>query len=294
MASGRIADGGSATATRPVTPSPNGQYVLVNKVKKPFSHLMPMNGFAQDIEVWSRTGDVVKQLASLPSREGTPISGVETGPRAVHWRADQPATVMWTEALDGGDLKNKVPFRDKVVALAEPFTGQPSEVAKTEWRYGGINYTDAGIGLLNENDRATRRTRTWMMEPGAAPRKVWDRKQDAAYEDPGNPVVRRDSGTAGRGGGGGRGVAAPGASSARTVTVTVTLPSGESVPGRLVRIDDFLVTVGLSDGTLRTFRREGDVPKVDIRDPMKAHRDMLAVHTDKDMHDVTAYLVTLK
>jgi cytochrome c oxidase cbb3-type subunit III len=109
-----------------------------------------------------------------------------------------------------------------------------------------------------------------------------------------DPKALQNTWVSGGGGRGGRSAAAPGAPSARTVTVTVTLPSGESVPGRLVRIDDFLVTVGLSDGTLRTFRREGDVPKVDVRDPMKAHRDMLAVHTDKDMHDVTAYLVTLK
>jgi cytochrome c oxidase cbb3-type subunit 3 len=87
----------------------------------------------------------------------------------------------------------------------------------------------------------------------------------------------------------------PAASSARSVAaVTVTPPSGESVEGKLVRIDDFLVTVRLADGTERTFRRDGDIPKVDIRDPMKTHRDLLALYTDKDMHDVTAYLVTLK
>jgi cytochrome c oxidase cbb3-type subunit 3 len=90
----------------------------------------------------------------------------------------------------------------------------------------------------------------------------------------------------------GRTVGAPG--SRRTVTATITQPSGQSVEGRLVRIDDFLVTVALADGTLRTFRREGDVPKVDVRDPMKIHRDLLAVYTDKDIHDLTAYLVTLK
>jgi cytochrome c oxidase cbb3-type subunit 3 len=101
-------------------------------------------------------------------------------------------------------------------------------------------------------------------------------------------------GGGGRGGRGGRGAGPPEASSPRTVTVAVTLPSGESVAGRLVLIDDFLVTVGLADGTMRTFRRDGDVPKVEVRDPMKAHRDMLAVYTDKAMHDVTAYLVTLK
>jgi cytochrome c oxidase cbb3-type subunit III len=98
----------------------------------------------------------------------------------------------------------------------------------------------------------------------------------------------------GRGGRGGRGGAAPGEPSARTVTVSVTLPSGERTEGRLVRIDDFLVSVGMPDGTLRTFRRDGDKPKVEVRDPMQAHRDLLPVYTDKDMHDVTAYLVTLK
>jgi cytochrome c oxidase cbb3-type subunit 3 len=77
-------------------------------------------------------------------------------------------------------------------------------------------------------------------------------------------------------------------------TVTVTPPSGASVEGQLVRIDDFLVTVKLSDETSRTFRRSGDVPKVVIRNPLKAHKDLLPVYTDKDIHNLTAYLVTLK
>ena len=92
-----------------------------------------------------------------------------------------------------------------------------------------------------------------------------------------------------RGGGGGQPTSA-----ARTVTAAITLPSGEKVEGRLVRIDDFLVTVALADGTIRTFRRTGEIPQVEVHDPMKPHRDLLAVYTDKDMHDVTAYLVTLK
>jgi cytochrome c oxidase cbb3-type subunit III len=97
----------------------------------------------------------------------------------------------------------------------------------------------------------------------------------------------------GRGGRGGRG-GAPGEIGPRTVTVTVKLASGETVEGRLVRVDDFLVTVGMPDGTLRTFQRNGDVPKLDIKDPMKGHRDLLGVYTDKSIHDLTAYLVTLK
>lgn len=192
-----------------VTPAPGGQFVLVTTIKKPYSHTVPMNGFPQNVDVWTRSGEVAKKLADQPSREGVSLTGVEPGPRSFQWRADQPATIVWIEALDGGDLKNNVPFRDKVMALAAPFSDQPAEMAKTEWRYSGISFTDTGIALLSENDRASRRTRTWILEPGAAPRKMWDRKQDAAYENPGSPVTRRDSGGRGNGGGRGGGSSAP-------------------------------------------------------------------------------------
>jgi len=77
-------------------------------------------------------------------------------------------------------------------------------------------------------------------------------------------------------------------------TVTVTLPSGERIEGRLGRIDDFVVILTEPDGTPRSLRRDGDTPKVEIHDPMRPHKDLLSVYTDKDIHDVTAYLVTLK
>jgi cytochrome c oxidase cbb3-type subunit 3 len=98
----------------------------------------------------------------------------------------------------------------------------------------------------------------------------------------------------GGGGRGGRGGGGRGASAARTVTVAVTLPAGQKVEGRLVRIDDFLVTLAEADGTIRTFRRAGAVPRVEIRDPLAPHRALLATYTDKNMHDVTAFLATLK
>jgi cytochrome c oxidase cbb3-type subunit 3 len=81
---------------------------------------------------------------------------------------------------------------------------------------------------------------------------------------------------------------------ARTVTATITLPSGETVEGSLVRVDEFFITVKLADGSQKTFRRTGDTPKVVIHDPLQTHRDLLAQYTDRDIHDVTAYLVTLK
>jgi cytochrome c oxidase cbb3-type subunit III len=80
----------------------------------------------------------------------------------------------------------------------------------------------------------------------------------------------------------------------RETTVVVTLPSGEKYEGRLERIDDFLVSMTQADGTPRSFRRMADVPKVEVRDPLEAHRNLLPVYTDKDIHDVTAYLASLK
>jgi mono/diheme cytochrome c family protein len=93
----------------------------------------------------------------------------------------------------------------------------------------------------------------------------------------------------GRGGFGGP----PVQSNVLPTTVTVTMPYGK-VEGRLLRIDDFLVVLALADGTQRTFRRDGDTPKVEIHDPLKPHKDLLPGYTDKDIHNLTAYLVSVK
>ncbi len=123
-------------------------------------------------------------------------------------------------------------------------------------------------------------------------------------------IGARDLGTAqlqnlwvaggGRGGGRGRGAGPlggprpPPMTTRREVRVTVTLPSGQKYEGRLERIDDFLVALTEGDGTPRSFRRSGAVPIVDVRDPLEAHRKLLPVYTDKDIHDVTAYLASVK
>jgi cytochrome c oxidase cbb3-type subunit 3 len=78
------------------------------------------------------------------------------------------------------------------------------------------------------------------------------------------------------------------------ITVTVTLASGEKIAGRLDRMDDFTVALTTADGTRRSFRTEGDTPKVEVHDPLQPHRDLLRVYTDTDIHNVTAFLVTLK
>jgi dipeptidyl aminopeptidase/acylaminoacyl peptidase len=185
---------GKPAIVESIVPSPDGQYLLVSNVKRPFSHLYAMNGFPKDVEIWSRTGTVVKKIADVPTSEGIVINGVQVGPRQYRWRPDQRATVTWVEALDEGNPKNPAPFRDRVVTLAAPFSGQPTELAKTEWRFSTVSFTDGGVALLTESDRVARRTRTWIVDGAGSPRKLWDRRQQDAYTDPGFPIARRPGG----------------------------------------------------------------------------------------------------
>jgi dipeptidyl aminopeptidase/acylaminoacyl peptidase len=117
------------------------------------------------------------------------------GPRAYRWAPLEPSTLVWVEALDKGDLRNSVPHRDRIVTLRAPFTGEPAEAAKTEYRFGGVNWTEQGAILLTENDRQTRTTRTWVLDAAwGAPRKLWDRRQQDSYGNPGSPMMRPGTG----------------------------------------------------------------------------------------------------
>ena len=173
------------------TPSPNGQYILVRRVKRPFSRLLTWTEFPQNVEIWNRKGETVRAVADVPMADAVPINGVITGPRAYQWAPLDPATLVWVEALDKGDIRNAVPQRDRIVSLKAPFTDDATDVGKTEFRFGGVEWTDKGTILLTENDRKTRKTRTWLLNADwSAPRQLWDRKQQDAYTHPGTPMLR--------------------------------------------------------------------------------------------------------
>jgi mono/diheme cytochrome c family protein len=78
------------------------------------------------------------------------------------------------------------------------------------------------------------------------------------------------------------------------IVVTVTTAPGKTVKGTLERIDDFTVSLTDEAGNYRSFSRNGSVPKVELKDPLQAHYDMLTKYTDADMHNLTAWLVTLR
>jgi dipeptidyl aminopeptidase/acylaminoacyl peptidase len=210
-ATGRRTAVGKPAMVADTSVSPNGQFILIEKVKRPFSRLLPWEDFPEDVELWTRRGENVRTIADVPMGDVVPINGVITGPRAYRWNPLEPATLIWVEALDNGDLKNTVPNRDRVLALEAPFTAAPVELTKTEYRFTGVSWTDGGTIMLTESDRKTRTTRTWVLNrTWGEPRKLWDRKQQDRYNAPGTPLRHsgvaggRGAGPGGAAGGGGR------------------------------------------------------------------------------------------
>jgi dipeptidyl aminopeptidase/acylaminoacyl peptidase len=180
-----------------VLPSPDGQYTLVTRLTAPYSRLVPYTDFGKAVEVWDRVGAITRTLASLPVADNVPNGGVLPGPRGFRWHPLQPATLAWAEALDGGDPKATVPFRDRLLSLAAPFKSEPAEFVKTEYRFSGLQWTDAGLAFVSEYDRTRRWTRTWVLAAdGGSARKLWDRSAEDRYGDPGTALRRtRASGT---------------------------------------------------------------------------------------------------
>ncbi len=172
--------------------SPDEKYVLVTKLKRPFSYRVPYFYFTRSIEIWEATGKLVTTIADLPISDEVPTQGVPTGPRSVEWQELHPAKLLWVEALDGGDPLKKVPQRDKLMSLAAPFAGSPNEVTKIQHRFSGFDWTARRDEvLLAEYDR-DRRWRTTaflnLTNPAKTRKVVFDLSVNDAYKDPGRPI----------------------------------------------------------------------------------------------------------
>lgn len=193
-ANGSIALLGHPDLLDAVDPAPNGQLFLVTRIRPPYSRLLPAWGFPSEIVVWDRAGRVVHTVATLPSHEGVPIEGVLTGPRNVHWRPTADATLVWVEALDGGDPKTKVPHRDRVRSWPAPFRDEPVEVLRLEQRFRGLTWGEHdGLAFVSDYNRDRRWQRTWLVRmdgPGSPPRLAWERSVRDRYRDPGTPLMR--------------------------------------------------------------------------------------------------------
>jgi dipeptidyl aminopeptidase/acylaminoacyl peptidase len=174
-------------------PSPDGRYLLVRRLAKPFSTRVPFFYFARTVEVWDASGRPVATIADLPVSDEVPRQGVPTGPRQVAWQPLVPATLVWVEARDGGDPLAKVPHREAVMSLPAPFTGPAAEVLRLTHRFAGFDWTaEPGVALVTEYDRDRRWRTTSLVDLArpAAAKVVFDLSARDAYGDPGEPVTR--------------------------------------------------------------------------------------------------------
>jgi dipeptidyl aminopeptidase/acylaminoacyl peptidase len=181
-----------------VASAPDGQHILVAAIHKPYSYVTTYDRFPCEVEVWDtsdRSQVRVHTIASLPLEDRVPIAGVPLGPRDFSWRATEPATLVWAEALDGGDWKVKVPARDKVLLQKAPFDSPAVEITRTEQRFIGFAWSEqAGTALLNEYDENRHWRRTFVIDVDdqqPKQRLLWDLSTDEKYANPGNPVMRQ-------------------------------------------------------------------------------------------------------
>ena len=176
-----------------VDESPDGAYLLVHRLRRPFSLRVPYPYFARRAEVWTTAGGPVAIVADLPVSDEVPRMGVPTGPRRVSWDERAPATLHWVEALDGGDPVAPAEFRDAFCRLTAPFDGEREIVFSIAHRcLGWVSMEEPGTLLLTEHDRDRRWVTTWLCDLAAPERNrvIFDLAEDDAYGDPGSPMMR--------------------------------------------------------------------------------------------------------
>ena len=178
--------------------SPNGEYVLLSTITPPYSYLVPFYMFPVKTEIYTSTGILVTKFHQSALLENLPIGfmATETGKRSISWRADEPATLYWAEALDGGDPANEVPFRDEVFQLSAPFTGSPRSLAKTINRFAGIYWGNKQYALLIDQWWNTRNQKIYVFNPSdnqVEPTIITDRNYQDVYSSPGSPHTERNN-----------------------------------------------------------------------------------------------------
>ncbi|MEO7106285.1 MAG: prolyl oligopeptidase family serine peptidase, partial [Rhodoferax sp.] len=195
-ATSKITRLGKPANVEALDPAPDGVHVLVVSIHKPYSYVTTYERFPRNVDVWD-TSDAAsiqsQTIAALPLADRVPIHGEATGPRDFDWRATEPATLVWAEALDGGDWKVVVPARDKVMIQKAPFTKPAEEILRTEQRFQGITWTERPhTSLLYEYDHNRHWTRTYVVniDNPRQKRLLWDRSSEEKYANPGTPVGR--------------------------------------------------------------------------------------------------------
>jgi dipeptidyl aminopeptidase/acylaminoacyl peptidase len=183
------------------TPSPDGTYLLVETVQRPYSYQVPLDVFPSRTEIWNLNGKVLREIRNSHVAEEAPSArdAVIPGIRIVYWRPDAPSSLVMVEALDKGNPRNTVPKRDQISLLSQPFTGAATPFVQTEYRFGGVTWVSPNTAFLTERLSRGAKQRVWMIDPsapnGGTPKLIWDRSAEDRYSDPGSWVLVQDPAT---------------------------------------------------------------------------------------------------
>ena len=176
---------------RRISLSPDGNYVLITQIKKPFSYLVTYGRFPSQTDVYNKDGELVTNLIKSPLIEELPTGfmSVTSGRRNFSWRADKPSTIFYVEALDGGDPAKNVKYRDEVFQLDAPFNGKGMSLIKTINRFSGIDWGTNNLAIAYDSWWNTRNRKSYAFNPSnskISPKIISDRNYQDIYTDPGN------------------------------------------------------------------------------------------------------------
>ncbi|MFT5714642.1 MAG: dipeptidyl aminopeptidase/acylaminoacyl peptidase [Flavobacterium sp.] len=171
--------------------SPDGNYLLLTTIQKPFSYIVPLNRFPSKTTIYDMNGTEIKVANEVPLNEIMPkgFMATRTGKRNMNWRNDEAATLYFVEALDEGDPENKVDYRDQVSEWKAPFDQSPSLLLKMKQRFGGIIWGNQNTAVAIDQWYDTRNTKTYLFNPSNVnqePKIISDRNSQDIYSDPGN------------------------------------------------------------------------------------------------------------
>ena len=197
----KLAGGAAKTLGKPgifasIDASPDGRYVLADELHRPFSYHQPYDRFPQRREVFTVGGGEVKVLDDAPLIDNLPIDrdAVEPGPREYGWRADQPGTVYWVQAADGGDPKRDASVRDRIYTLDAPFTAQAKSIADLAIRFRGVEWSGAHLAVVNEGRWKDRKIILSALDPATgALTKLYEGSSQDRYHDPGRPMLETNA-----------------------------------------------------------------------------------------------------
>jgi len=174
--------------------SPNGEYVMVTTINRPFSYLVPYYRFPSETKIYDKNGTLVSEVLEVPLIEDLPkgFMAVRMGMRSLSWRNDKPATLIYAQALDGGDPENEVPFRDEILEMNAPFDQAGRPILKTINRYSGIEWANDNMAVAYDYWWNNRNTKTYLFNPSdknQEPKIISDRNYQDVYSDPGEFVT---------------------------------------------------------------------------------------------------------